>query len=280
MIVSMKEILIKAKTEKYAVAAYNVNNLEWAKFILEACNDSKSPSILEFSEGAINYLGGYNVAVSIVKSLIKDLNISIPVAIHLDHGQSFESCKKAIEAGFTSVMIDASSLPIEENIKLTKQVTEYAHKNKVSVEAEIGTIGGKDINISYANINDCQKLLSEANIDFLAPALGTVHGLYHGKPHIEFSRAKEISEKLNIPLVLHGGTGIPDEMLLESINCGICKININTELQVKWSKEVRKYLKDNNDVYDPRKIIKSGEKAIKEAVIQKNKLLGSAGKAL
>ena len=280
MIVSMKEILIKAKTEKYAVAAYNVNNLEWAKFILEACNDSKSPSILEFSEGAINYIGGYNVAVSIVKSLIKDLNISIPVAIHLDHGQSFESCKKAIEAGFTSVMIDASSLPIEENIKLTKQVTEYAHKNKVSVEAEIGTIGGKDINISYANINDCQKLLSEANIDFLAPALGTVHGLYHGKPHIEFSRAKEISEKLNIPLVLHGGTGIPDEMLLESINCGICKININTELQVKWSKEVRKYLKDNNDVYDPRKIIKSGEKAIKEAVIQKNKLLGSAGKAL
>ena len=280
MIVSMKEILIKAKTEKYAVAAYNVNNLEWAKFILEACNDSKSPSILEFSEGAINYLGGYNVAVSIVKSLIKDLNISIPVAIHLDHGQSFESCKKAIDAGFTSVMIDASSLPIEENIKLTKQVTEYAHKNKVSVEAEIGTIGGKDINISYANINDCQKLLSEANIDFLAPALGTVHGLYHGKPHIEFSRAKEISEKLNIPLVLHGGTGIPDEMLLESINCGICKININTELQVKWSKEVRKYLKDNNDVYDPRKIIKSGEKAIKKAVIQKNKLLGSAGKAL
>lgn len=280
MIVSMKEILIKAKTEKYAVAAYNVNNLEWAKFILEACNDSKSPAILEFSEGAINYIGGYNVAVSIVKSLIKDLNISIPVAIHLDHGQSFESCKKAIEAGFTSVMIDASSLPIEENIKLTKQVTEYAHKNKVSVEAEIGTIGGKDINISYANINDCQKLLSEANIDFLAPALGTIHGLYHGKPHIEFSRAKEISEKLNIPLVLHGGTGIPDEMLLESINCGICKININTELQVKWSKEVRKYLKDNNDVYDPRKIIKSGEKAIKEAVIQKNKLLGSAGKAL
>ena len=280
MIVSMKEILIKAKTEKYAVAAYNVNNLEWAKFILEACNDSKSPSILEFSEGAINYIGGYNVAVSIVKSLIKDLNISIPVAIHLDHGQSFESCKKAIDAGFTSVMIDASSLPIKENIKLTKQVTEYAHKNKVSVEAEIGTIGGKDINISYANINDCQKLLSEANIDFLAPALGTVHGLYHGKPHIEFSRAKEISEKLNIPLVLHGGTGIPDEMLLESINCGICKININTELQVKWSKEVRKYLKDNNDVYDPRKIIKSGEKAIKEAVIQKNKLLGSAGKAL
>lgn len=280
MIQSMKEILEKAKEEKYAVAAYNVNNLEWARFILEASVESKSPVILEVSEGAINYMGGYNVVVSMIKALIKDLNINIPVAIHLDHGKSFESCKKAIDAGFTSVMIDASKLPIEENIKITKMVTDYAHERDVTVEAEVGKVGGENIDIAYADINECQKLVNETKVDFLAPALGSVHGLYKGTPHIDFETTKRISEITDIPLVLHGGTGIPDEMLLKGISSGICKININTELQIAWMSAVKEFIKENPDIYDPRKIIKSGENNIKKVIIYKNKLLGSADKAI
>ena len=276
----MKEILEKAKAEKYAVAAYNVNNLEWARFILEASVESQSPLILAFSEGAINYMGGYNIAVNMVKNLVKDLNINIPIAIHLDHGKSFASCKKAIDAGFTSVMIDASALPIQENIKITKMVTDYAHKKGVTVEAEVGKVGGTDTEVAYADANECKQLVEETHVDFLAPALGSVHGLYKGLPHIDFETTKKISEITGIPLVLHGGTGIPDDMLLEGIKSGICKININTELQLAWSMAVKKYLKENPDIYDPRKIIKSGEKAIKEIIIYKNKLLGSAGKAI
>ena len=280
MIQSMKDILEKAKEGKYAVAAYNVNNLEWARFILEASVESKSPVILEVSEGAINYMGGYNVVVSMIKALIKDLNINIPVAIHLDHGKSFESCKKAIDAGFTSVMIDASKLPIEENIKITKMVTDYAHERDVTVEAEVGKVGGENIDIAYADINECQKLVNETKVDFLAPALGSVHGLYKGTPHIDFETTKRISEITDIPLVLHGGTGIPDEMLLKGISSGICKININTELQIAWMSAVKEFIKENPDIYDPRKIIKSGENNIKKVIIYKNKLLGSADKAI
>lgn len=274
MLVSMTEILKKAMAEKYAVPAYNINNLEWTRFILEALEEIKSPAILEVSEGAIKYMGGYLTVASMVKALIKDLNITVPVALHLDHGSSFESCKKAIDAGFTSVMIDASKYELSENIKITKEVTDYAHPKNVSVEAEIGHIGGENSNILYASAEDCLKLVKETNIDFLAPAIGSVHGLYKGTPHLELTLASEISSLTKRPLVLHGGTGIPDEMLLEGIKCGICKLNINTELQVVWARAVRNFLNENKDVYDPRKIIKAGEKAIKNAVIQKNKLLG------
>lgn len=274
MLVSMTEILKKAMAEKYAVPAYNINNLEWTRFILEALEEIKSPAILEVSEGAIKYMGGYLTVASMVKALIKDLNITVPVALHLDHGSSFESCKKAIDAGFTSVMIDASKYELSENIKITKEVTDYAHQKNVSVEAEIGHIGGENSNILYAAAEDCLKLVKETNIDFLAPAIGSVHGLYKGTPHLELTLASEISSLTKRPLVLHGGTGIPDEMLLEGIKCGICKLNINTELQVVWTRAVRSFLNENKDVYDPRKIIKAGEKAIKNAVIQKNKLLG------
>lgn len=274
MLVSMTEILKKAMAEKYAVPAYNINNLEWTRFILEALEEIKSPAILEVSEGAIKYMGGYLTVASIVKALIKDLNITVPVALHLDHGSSFESCKKAIDAGFTSVMIDASKYELSENIKITKEVTDYAHQKNISVEAEIGHIGGENSNILYAAAEDCLKLVKETNIDFLAPAIGSVHGLYKGTPHLELTLASEISSLTKRPLVLHGGTGIPDEMLLEGIKCGICKLNINTELQVVWTRAVRSFLNENKDVYDPRKIIKAGEKAIKNAIIQKNKLLG------
>lgn len=278
MLEAMINVLKKAKEEKYAVPAYNVNNLEWARFILEASEETKSPAILEVSEGAIKYMGGYYTVASMIKALIKDLKITVPVILHLDHGSSFESCKEAIDAGFTSVMIDASKYSLEENIRITKKVVDYAHMKGVSVEAEVGHIGGENISIAYANPENCLKLVKETNVDFLAPALGSVHGLYKGTPHLELNLAKEISSLTNIPLVLHGGTGIPEEMLLDGIKCGICKININTELQIAWSKDVRLYLKENPDVYDPRKIIKSGEKAIKEAIIKKNKILGSINK--
>lgn len=277
MIVNTKEMLEQAFKNNYAVAQFNINNLEWARFILEKCNEMEKPVILGVSEGAIKYMGGYNVVTSLVKSLVLDLDIKIPVAIHLDHGSSFESCKKAIEAGFTSVMIDASKYDLKTNIEITKQVVELAHKNNVTVEAEIGKVGGEEDDIVddiyYATVDDSYKLVSETNIDTLAPALGSVHGLYKGEPKLDFKRMKEITDKVNIPLVLHGGTGIDDIKLKKAISCGISKININTELQIEWSNAVKEYLNNNQKVYDPRKIIKSGELAIKKAIEEKLKVL-------
>lgn len=244
MLQNMRKMLNKAHKEGYAVPHFNINNLEWAKYILEECEKNNSPVILGVSEGAIKYMGGYNVVSCLVKGLIKDLNISIPVALHLDHGSSFESCKKAIDADFTSVMIDASKASLEENISITKKVVKYARRRNVSVEAEIGRIGGSEDDMAsdiwYATVEDSFKLFKETKIDFLAPALGSVHGLYKGKPKINFERMKEINKKLNIPLVLHGGTGLPDDIIKESVQNGISKVNINTELQIAWSKGLEK----------------------------------------
>jgi len=280
MLVNTKELLQKAKKEKYAVPHFNINNLEWTKYILEECNKNNSPVILGVSESAIKYMGGYNVVSSLVQSLIKDLNINIPIALHLDHGTSFESCKKAIDAHFTSVMIDASHCSIEENIKTTKEVVDYAHKHNVSVEAEIGVISkNSDTNQNkYAGVEDSINLYKKTNIDSLAPSVGSMHGLYIENPNLNFDLIKEISEKLNIPLVLHGGTGIPDEDIIKSIQNGITKININTELQVEWSKGIKEYIKNNEDVYDPRKIISSGEENIKKVIKDKLHILGCCNK--
>lgn len=276
------EILIKALKNKYAVAQFNINNLEWTKYILEECEKNKAPVILGVSEGAIKYMGGYNVVSNIVKSLIKDLNITIPVVLHLDHGSSIESCKKAIDAGFTSVMIDASKYELSKNIEIVKEVVNYAKRFNVSVEAEVGHIGGDEdgiVNeIYFAKTEECSRLVKETHIDTLAPALGSVHGLYKGKLNLNYTRMKEISEKLNIPLVLHGGTGIPDEDILKAIENGINKININTELQLAWNKGVRKYIKENEDVYDPRKIISAGESNIKKCIEDKLHLLRSSNR--
>lgn len=276
------EILIKALKNKYAVAQFNINNLEWTKYILEECEKNKAPVILGVSEGAIKYMGGYNVVSNIVKSLIKDLNITIPVVLHLDHGSSIESCKKAIDAGFTSVMIDASKYELSKNIEIVKEVVNYAKRFNVSVEAEVGHIGGDEDGIAneiyFAKTEECSRLVKETHIDTLAPALGSVHGLYKGKPNLNYTRMKEISEKLNIPLVLHGGTGIPDEDILKAIENGINKININTELQLAWNKGVRKYIKENEDVYDPRKIISAGESNIKKCIEDKLHLLRSSNR--
>ena len=272
MLVNFVEMLNKAKQEHYAVPHFNINNLEWTKYILEECQKNNIPVILGVSDGAGNYMGGYNTIYGMVTGLIKDLDIKIPVCLHVDHGTK-ETCIKAIDAGFTSVMIDTSKYPLEENIKITKEIVEYAHKKGVSVEAEVGHIGGSEDNLTSketnATLEECIKLYESTNIDALAPALGSVHGLYKGEPNLDFERMKLINENIPIPLVLHGGSGIPNDKIEKAIECGISKINVNTELQIAWTTEVRKKLKEDNETYDPRKVISSGEKAIKEKISEK-----------
>lgn len=283
MLENMNNMLLKAKENKYAVPHFNINNLEWTRFILEECEELKSPIILGVSEGAVKYMGGYNVVADMVKALVTSLNITIPVALHLDHGSDFENCKKALDAGFTSVMIDASKHPLEENIRITKEVVEYAKKYNASVEAEIGHIGGEEDGVNggilYADTNECIKLVNETKINALAPALGSVHGLYKGEPNLEFNLMKEIGIKTNMPLVLHGGTGIPEHQIKKAIECGTTKINVNTELQIAWTKGVREFLNNDDKTYDPRKVIKSGESSMKQAIKDKVELFGSLNKA-
>ena len=212
MLVNFNEMLLNAKKEKYAVPHFNINNLEWTKYILEECQNLNIPVILGVSEGAAKYMGGFNTITGMVKGLLKDLNITIPVCIHIDHGSSFEVCKKAIDAGFTSVMIDASRYELKENIKITKEVVDYAHERGVSVEAEVGHIGGTEDNHTSqetnATLEDCLTLYNSTKIDSIAPALGSVHGFYKGEPNLDFATMKIINDNLPIPLVLHGGTGI------------------------------------------------------------------------
>lgn len=270
MLVNFIDMLQKAKEEHYAVPHFNINNLEWTKYILEECNKLNIPVIIGVSEGATKYMGGFIAVSSMVRGMIESLNINIPVCIHLDHGSTYENCVSAIDAGFTSVMIDASKHPLEENISITKKVVEYAHARGVSVEAEVGHIGGTEDNITgnslNATLDDCIKLYEATGIDSLAPALGSVHGFYKGEPNLDFPTMKSINEALPIPLVLHGGSGIPEDKIKTAISCGISKVNINTELQSVWSKAIRKYLSENETVYDPRKIIGSGEQAIKDEI--------------
>lgn len=272
MLANFNEMLMKAKKGKYAVPHFNINNLEWTKYILEKCNELEVPVILGVSEGAAKYMGGYNVVSMMVQGLLKDLAISIPVCLHVDHGTTKEACINAIDAGFTSVMIDASRHELNENIQITKEVVEYAHQRGVSVEAEVGHIGGTEDNITNistnATLEDCLTLYQNTGIDSLAPALGSVHGFYKGEPNLDFETMKIINENLPIPLVLHGGTGIPTDKIQTAIACGISKININTDLQVVWSKAVRECLNNNQQVYDPRKIIGSGEQAIKNRIAE------------
>lgn len=279
MLVNMNQMLKKAKEEHYAVPHFNINNLEWTKFILEECNELNVPVILGVSEGAVKYMGSYLVVADLVKALVKSLNIKIPVCLHLDHGSSLESCISAIDAGFSSVMIDGSRLPLEENIKITKEVVSYAHERGISVEAEVGHIGTTEDNMTKeetnATLEDCQILYENTNIDALAAALGSVHGFYKKEANLDFETMELINKSLPVPLVLHGGTGIPDDKIRMAISKGISKININTELQSVWSKAVRKYLLENEDVYDPRKIISSGESAMKERISEIVTLFGT-----
>lgn len=284
-LVNMCNMLNKAKEGKYAVGQFNINNLEWTKTILETAEKNQSPVILGVSEGAAKYMGGFDTVVGMVKGLMKYLNTTVEVAIHLDHGTSFENCKAAIDAGFTSVMIDGSHHPIDENIQMTKQVVEYAHSKGASVEAEVGTVGGNEDGIiggiKYADLNECVRLVKEAGVDALAPALGSVHGPYQGEPVLGFVEMAAIQEATDMPLVLHGGTGIPDEKIQKAISCGTCKINVNTECQLAFNKLLREFLADekNAKVYDPRKLLGPATKGIAAAVTEKMTVFGSVNKA-
>ncbi|RIX52052.1 fructose-bisphosphate aldolase [Paenibacillus nanensis] len=281
---SMKDMLNKALKEGYAVGQFNINNLEWTQAILDAAQSEQSPVILGVSEGAAKYMGGFKVVTAMVKALIEEGNITVPVAIHLDHGSSFEKCKAAIDAGFTSVMIDASHHPFEENVETTKKVVEYAHSKGVSVEAELGTVGGQEDDVIadgviYADPKECFELVQRTGIDCLAPALGSVHGPYKGEPKLGFKEMEEICQTIKLPLVLHGGTGIPTEQIKKSISLGTAKINVNTENQIAFTKVVREVIAANAEVYDPRKFIGPGREAIKQTVIGKIREFGSSNKA-
>lgn len=283
-LVSMTEMLKKAKAEGYAVGQFNINNLEFTQAIMQAAEAEKSPVILGVSEGAARYMSGFKTIVKMVEGLMEDLKITVPVAIHLDHGSSFEKCKEAVDAGFTSVMIDASHHPFEENIAITSKVVEYSHAKGVSVEAELGTVGGQEDDvigegIKYADLNECVELVKRTGIDCLAPALGSVHGPYQGEPNLGFKEMEEIGNAAGVPLVLHGGTGIPTKDIQKSISLGTAKINVNTENQIASAKVVREVLAADSKVYDPRKYLGPARDAIKETVIGKIREFGSSGKA-
>lgn len=282
-LVNMKEMLQKAKREHYAVGQFNINNLEWMQAILEECMELRCPVILGVSEGATKYMGGWNVVVAMVKAYIKDNNVDIPVAIHLDHARSFEVCKNAIDAGFTSVMIDKSRSPFDENIKETLKVVTYAHKKDVTVEAELGKVGGKEEDViaeeMYADKNECIKMVNETKIDALAPALGSVHGVYKGEPKLGLNEMKEISDAVMIPLVLHGGSGIPDDQIIQAIKNGTAKINVNTENQQAWETIVRQIVNTSDHIWDMRKIIGPGKKGIRDVVHHKCEIFGCINKA-
>jgi fructose-bisphosphate aldolase class II len=283
-LVSMKEMLIKAKAEGYAVGQFNLNNLEFTQAILQAAQAENSPVILGVSEGAARYMSGFKTVVKMVEGLMEDLKITVPVAIHLDHGSSFDKCKEAIDAGFTSVMIDASHHPFEENIEITSKVVDYAHSKNVSVEAELGTVGGQEDDVVadgviYADPKECEELVKRTGIDCLAPALGSVHGPYKGEPNLGFAEMEEIGNITGLPLVLHGGTGIPLKDIQKSVSLGTAKINVNTENQIASAKAVRETLAALTEEYDPRKYLGPAREAIKTTVIGKIREFGSSGKA-
>lgn len=287
MLVSTKEMLAKAKKEHYAVAQININNLEWTKAVLEVSQELNSPVILGVSEGAGKYMGGYKTVVGMVNGLLEELNITVPVALHLDHG-GYDACLKCIEAGFSSVMFDGSSSPIEENLKLTKEIVELAHKQGITVEAEVGAIGGEeDGKVGTGECADPQecKQIADLGIDLLAAGIGNIHGKYPANwAGLSFETLDAVQQLTGeLPLVLHGGTGIPADMIKKAISLGVCKINVNTECQLSFAAEVRKYIEEGKDLegkgYDPRKLLKPGTEAIKQTVRDKMDWFGSVGKA-
>ena len=287
MLVSAKEMLQKAKAGKYAVGQFNINNLEWTKAILNTAQACYSPVILGVSEGAAKYMTGYGTVVGMVNGMLKALNITVPVALHLDHGE-YEGALGCIEAGFSSVMFDGSHYPIDENIEKTKEVIRRAREKGVSVEAEVGAIGGEEDGVigggEKADPNECRRI-AELGVDMLAAGIGNIHGPYPANwPGLDFNVLAEV-EKVSggIPLVLHGGTGIPEDMIKKAISLGVSKINVNTECQLVFAEATRKYIEAGSDKkgkgYDPRKLLKPGYEAIMEAVKEKMELFGSIGKA-
>ena len=287
MLVSAKEMLQKARDEKYAVGQFNINNLEWTKAVLLTAEENNSPVILGVSEGAGKYMGGYKTVVGMVKGMIEDLNITVPVAIHLDHG-SYDGALKAIEAGFTSVMFDGSHYSIEENITKTKEIVELAHSKGISVEAEVGSIGGEEDGVvgtgEVADPAEC-KMIADLGIDMLAAGIGNIHGKYpENWAGLSFDTLEAINNATGtMPLVLHGGTGIPADMIQKAISLGVSKINVNTECQLSFAAATREYIESGKDLqgkgFDPRKLLAPGFEAIKATVKEKMELFGSINKA-
>lgn len=287
MLVSVKEMMAKALEGKYAVGQFNINNLEWTKAILLTAQENNSPVILGVSEGAGKYMGGYDVVVGMVNGLLKDLNISVPVALHLDHG-SFEGAYKCIEAGFSSVMFDGSHYPIEENIEKSKQLIADAHGKGLSIECEVGSIGGEEDGVigagEVADPAEC-KQIADLGVDILAAGIGNIHGKYpENWAGLNFEALAKIKETVgDMPLVLHGGTGIPEDMIKKAISLGVCKINVNTECQLAFAEATRKYIEDGKDLqgkgFDPRKLLAPGFEAIKATVKEKMELFGSINRA-
>ena len=287
MLVSAKEMLNKAKAGHYAVGQFNINNLEWTKSILLAAEETRSPVILGVSEGAGKYMTGYKTVVGMVNGMLEELNISVPVALHLDHG-SYEGCYKCIEAGFSSIMFDGSHYPIEENIEKTKELVKVAKGKGMSIEAEVGSIGGEEDGVigrgECADPKEC-KSVADLGVTMLAAGIGNIHGKYpENWEGLSFETLDAIQQLTgDMPLVLHGGTGIPDDMIKKAISLGVAKINVNTECQLSFADATRKYIEAGKDLegkgFDPRKLLAPGAEAIKATVKEKMELFGSVGKA-
>ncbi len=287
MLVSAKEMLTKAREGKYAVGQFNINNLEWTKAILQTAQELNSPVILGVSEGAGKYMCGFKTVTDMVKAMVEELKITVPVALHLDHG-SYEGAKKCIEAGFSSIMFDGSHYAIEENIEKTKELVETCNKLGLSLEAEVGSIGGEEDGVvgmgECADPAEC-KMIADLGVTMLAAGIGNIHGKYPANwPGLRFDVLAAIKEKVgDMPLVLHGGTGIPAEMIKEAISLGVAKINVNTECQLAFAEATRKYIEAGKDLegkgFDPRKLLAPGAEAIKATVKEKMELFGSINKA-
>ena len=286
-LVSAKEMLQKAKAGHYAVGQFNINNLEWTKAILLTAEECKSPVILGVSEGAGKYMTGYKTVVGMVNGMLEELNITVPVALHLDHG-SYEGAKKCIEAGFSSIMFDGSHLPFEENVEKTKELVAICNEKGLSIEAEVGSIGGEEDGVvgmgECADPKEC-KAIADLGVTMLAAGIGNIHGKYpENWAGLQFDVLDDIQKLTGeMPLVLHGGTGIPEDMIKKAISLGVSKINVNTECQLSFAEATRKYIEAGKDLegkgFDPRKLLAPGAEAIKATVKEKMEIFGSIGKA-
>ena len=287
MLVSATEMLQKARAGKYAVGQFNINNLEWTKAILLTAQELNSPVILGVSEGAGKYMTGFGTVAAMVKAMDESLGITVPVALHLDHG-SYDGCYKCIKAGFTSIMFDGSHFPIDENVAKTTELVNVAHGLGLSIEAEVGAIGGEEDGVigkgECADPDEC-KMIADLGVDFLAAGIGNIHGVYPANwEGLSFETLEAINKKVgDMPLVLHGGTGIPDDMITKAISLGVAKINVNTECQLVFADATRKYIEAGKDQqgkgFDPRKLLAPGFEAIKAKVKEKMELFGSVNKA-
>ena len=287
MLVSAEEMLTKAKAGKYAVGQFNINNLEWTKAILLTAQELNSPVILGVSEGAGKYMCGYKTVVGMVNGMLEELNITVPVALHLDHG-SYEGAKACIEAGFSSIMFDGSHYPIEENVEKTKELVGICKEKGLSIEAEVGSIGGEEDGVigagECADPNEC-KMVADLGVTMLAAGIGNIHGKYpENWAGLSFDTLAAVQEKTGtMPLVLHGGTGLPENMIKKAISLGVSKINVNTECQLAFQEATRAYIEAGKDLegkgFDPRKLLAPGTEAIKATVKEKMELFGSVGKA-